>query len=60
MVKVSIQVKSGAASFDVAVSAENVEQAVALVGGCYPGRDVRVKLPISRETLGTVKGGSMV
>lgn len=60
MVKVSIQVRSGAASFDVAVSAENVEQAVALVGGCYPGRDVRVKLPIYRGTLGKVKGGPMV
>ena len=57
MVKVSIQVRSGAARFDVAVSAESVERAVDLVGGSFPGCDVRAKLPASREANGKAKGG---
>lgn len=59
MVKVSIQVRSGAARFDVAVSAESVQQAVELLGGNYPARNVRVKLPIPREAVGEGKGGPM-
>jgi len=47
MVRVSIEVRNGAARFDVMVSAESVQRAVSLVGGRYPGRDVRVKVPIS-------------
>lgn len=60
MVKVSIQVRSGAARFDVAVSAESVERAIDLVGGSYPGCDVRANLPIHRGEAGSkVKGGPM-
>lgn len=60
MVKVSIQVRSGAARFDVAVSAESVERAIDLVGGSFPGCDVRVKLPIHRGDAGDkLKGGPM-
>lgn len=60
MVKVSIQVRSGAARFDVAISAESVERAIDLVGGSYPGCDVRANLPIHRGEAGSkVKGGPM-
>ena len=60
MVKVSIQVRSGAARFDVAVSAESVDRAIDLVGGSYPGCDVRANLPIHRGEAGNkVKGGPM-
>ncbi len=51
MVKVSIEVRSGAARFDVAVRAESIRRAVELVGGRYPGRDVRVKFPSVLEGL---------
>ena len=46
MVKVSIEVHNGAARFDVAVQAESIRRAVSLVGGWYPGRNLRVKFPI--------------
>jgi hypothetical protein len=49
MVKVSIQVSNGTARFSVAVRAESIQRAVSLVGGRYPGRDVRVKFPIEPE-----------
>ena len=49
MVKVSIEVRSGAARFNVAVRAESVRRAVSLMGERYPGRDVRVRFPIDPE-----------
>ena len=49
MVKVSIQVSNGTARFSVAVRAESIQRAVSLVGGRYPGREVRVKFPIEPE-----------
>jgi len=49
MVKVSIEVRSGAARFRVAVQAESVQRAVSIAGGRYPGRDVRVTIPIDLE-----------
>jgi hypothetical protein len=51
MVKVSIEVHNGVARFDVAVRAESIRRAVELVGGRYPGRDVRVKFPSVLEGL---------
>ena len=51
MVKVSIEVHSGVARFDVTVRAESVRRAVELVGGRYPGRDIRVMLPSVLEGL---------
>ena len=51
MVKVSIEVRSGVARFDVAVRAESIRRAMELVGGRYPGRDVRVKFPSVLEGL---------
>jgi hypothetical protein len=49
MVKVSIEVRSGTARFNVAVSAESVQRALSLVGERHPGRIVRVKRLISGE-----------
>lgn len=48
MVKVSVEVRNGAARFVVAVRAESIGQAVSLVGSRYSG-GVRVKFPIGRE-----------
>ena len=50
MVKVSVEVRNGAAHFNVAVRAESIRWAVSIVGGQYPGRDVRVKFPIEPES----------
>jgi hypothetical protein len=42
MVKVSIEVRNGAAHFNVAVKAQSIERAVSVVRGSYPGCAVRV------------------
>lgn len=55
MVKVSIEVRSGAARFDVAVWAESVERAVDVVRRSYPAYDAAVKFPIDPEYF---RGGS--
>jgi hypothetical protein len=50
VVRVSIEVRSGAATFRVAVQAESIERALSLVGGSYPvSNDVRVVFPIDPE-----------
>ena len=49
MVNVSIEVRSGAASFDVAVLAQSIQRAVSLVEERYPNCNVRVKFPIDAE-----------
>jgi hypothetical protein len=49
MVEVSIEVRSGATRFSVAVQAEGVERAVSLVAGRYPGGDCGVEFPIDPE-----------
>ena len=49
MVKVSIEVRDGAARFNVAVRAESVQRAVSIVRERYLGRSVRVKFPIDLE-----------
>jgi hypothetical protein len=49
MVKVSIEVRSGAARFDVAVQAESIQRAVDLVNGFYSASDVKVVFPIDPE-----------
>ena len=45
MVKVSIEVRDGAARFRVAVQAESIQRALSLVAARHPNHDVRVKLP---------------
>jgi hypothetical protein len=50
MVKVSVEVRSGAARFDVAVQAESIQRAISLVRGRYPKANVRVRFPIEPES----------
>jgi hypothetical protein len=56
MIKVSMEVREGAALFRVAVQAESISRAVSIVKGRHPGRDVRVVFPIDPE--GFFFGGS--
>ena len=49
MIKVAIEVRSGAARFGVAVQAESIQWALSLVGARYPARTWRVKFPIEAE-----------
>jgi hypothetical protein len=49
MIRVSVQVRSGAARFRVAVQAESIEQALEIVKRYNPGKDCRVVFPIDPE-----------
>jgi len=49
MVKVSIEVRSGAARFRVGVRAESIDRAMSLVEKSFPGRNVKVYFPIDPE-----------
>jgi hypothetical protein len=46
MVKVSMEIRSGAARFYVGVQAESIQRAMSLVSEQYPKGNVRVKFPI--------------
>ena len=50
MIRVSVEVCSGATRFRVAVWAESIEQAESLVTARYPGGDAMVVFPIEPET----------
>jgi hypothetical protein len=49
MVKVSVEVRSGAARFRVGVRARSIREALGLVGRTYPRREVRVVFPMEAE-----------
>ena len=49
MVKVSVEVRSGAARFRVRVQAPSILEALSLVGRKYPHREVGVAFPIGPE-----------
>ena len=49
MVRVSIEVRSGAARFRVGIQASSIQRAVSLVKGLHPAGDVRVVFPIEPE-----------
>ena len=49
MIKVSVEVREGAALFRVAVQAESIGRAVSVIKGRHPDRDVRVVFPIDPE-----------
>ena len=49
MIRVSIEVREGAALSRTAVQAESIPEAVSITRRRYPGRDVRVKFPIDPE-----------
>ena len=46
MIKVSVEVREGAARFRVAVQAESISQAVGSIEERHPGRTVQVVFPI--------------
>jgi hypothetical protein len=49
MVKVSIEVRNGAARFTVGVKAMNIEQALSIVQTRYPAKVATGKFPIDPE-----------
>jgi hypothetical protein len=49
MIKVSMEVREGAALSRATVQAESIREAVSITRGRYPGRDVRVKFPIDPD-----------
>jgi len=46
MVKLSVEVRSGAARFRVSAQAESIRRALGVVGARYPASEVRVVFPI--------------
>ena len=50
MVKISVEVHSGAAHFDVGVQAESIQRAVSFVKERYSKGSVKVKFPIEPES----------
>jgi hypothetical protein len=49
MIKVSVEVREGAACFRVGVRAESIDRAVSIVRGHHPDRNVRVVFPIDPD-----------
>jgi hypothetical protein len=49
MIRVAVEVSSGAARFRAAVWAESIERALSLVKAHYPGGEARVVFPIEPE-----------
>ncbi len=49
MINVSVELRSGAARFRVAVWAESIERALSIAGAQYPGREAKVLFPIDPE-----------
>jgi uncharacterized secreted protein with C-terminal beta-propeller domain len=49
MVKISVEVRSGAARFDVAVQAKSIQRAVSFVKERYSKASVKVRFPIEPE-----------
>jgi hypothetical protein len=65
MIKVSVEVREGAARFRVGVQADSINRAVSIMKRHHPDRDVRVVFPIEPEGYfvgdpreSGVKGGS--
>jgi hypothetical protein len=56
VIRVSVEVCSGAARFRAAVWAENIERALRLVTARYPGGEARVIFPIEPEAFFVVGG----
>ncbi len=50
MIRISIQVSSGASRFRVAVQAENIQRALEIVASQNPGKECEVAFPIDPET----------
>jgi hypothetical protein len=50
MIRISIQVSSGAARFTVAIQAESIERALEIAARQNPGKECEVTFPIDPET----------
>ena len=50
MIRISVQVRSGAARFEVGVEAESIERALEIVARQNPGKGCEVTFPIDPET----------
>jgi hypothetical protein len=50
MVRISVDVKSGAASFKVMVQADSIEQALEIARRHNPDKECRVRFPLDPET----------
>jgi hypothetical protein len=50
MIRISVQVRSGAARFKVAVQAESIERALEIVARQNRGKECEVTFPIDPET----------
>jgi coproporphyrinogen III oxidase-like Fe-S oxidoreductase len=50
MIRISVQVSSGAARFRVMVQAESIERALEIVARHNPGKECEVTFPIDPET----------
>jgi hypothetical protein len=50
MIRISVQVNSGAARFKVAVQAESIERALEIVARQNPSKECKVTFPIDPET----------
>jgi hypothetical protein len=50
MVKISMEVRSGAAHFHVGVQAESIQRALSFVQERYPKGSVKVRFPIEPES----------
>jgi hypothetical protein len=49
MVRISVEVSSGAARFRVSVQAQSMERALEIVQRQNPGKDCKVRFPIDAE-----------
>ena len=59
MVRISVEVTSGAARFRVAVQAESIRRALEIVQRRNPGREVEVVFPIDPEMFFADDRGAM-
>jgi hypothetical protein len=50
MIRISVEVSSGAARFKVAVEAESIERALEIVANQNPGKACEVTFPIDPQT----------
>jgi len=50
MIRISVRVSDGTASFGVAIQAESIERALEIVARQNPGRECEVVFPIDPET----------
>lgn len=60
MIRISVEVSSGVASFRAAVWAENIEHAVDIASTQYPRSEVRILFPIDPETFFAGDSGATV